>query len=79
MGLLFPSLAASLEPLVHCRIMCGLSLFYRLVDFHLNWLNWFPCLILKGGLLVIQIDCRITLLPFLDIRMFQSKFLSLHS
>ena len=73
-GLLVPSLAASLQPLVHCRIVPSLCLFYRygLVHFHLNWLNWFHYLVLKGGLLVIQIDCMLTLSPFLDIRMFTS-------
>ena len=40
---------------------------FTLVDVYLNWLNWFHFLILKGGLLVILIDCIILLLPFLDV------------
>ena len=36
-------------------------------DVHLNWLNWFLFLILKGDLLVILIDCMIFLSPFLDV------------
>ena len=64
-----PSLAASLEPLAHCRNVASLSLFYRhyLVDARLNWLNRFLFLILEGGLLVILIDCMIFLSPFLDV------------
>ena len=54
-GLLVLSLAASLEPLVLCPAYV-FSIGIVLVDFYLNWLNWFHCLILKGGLLVIQID-----------------------
>ena len=40
-----------------------------LADVHLNWLNWFHFLILKGGLLVILIViyCMIFLSPFLDV------------
>ena len=58
-----PSLAASLEPLAHCRNVASLifSAGIALVDVHLNWLNWFHFLILKGGLLVILIDCMIFL------------------
>ena len=53
--------SASHEPLAQ---VFSLSLFYRyLVDVHLNWLNWFHFLILKGGLLVILIDCMIFLSP----------------
>ena len=36
-----------------------------LVDVHLNWLNWFPFLILVAGPLVILIGCMIFLSPFL--------------
>ena len=38
-----PSLAASLEPLAHCRNKASLILFsrYYLVDAYVNWLNWF--------------------------------------
>ena len=64
-----PSLAASLEPLVHRRNVASLNLFYGyyFVNVHLNWLNWFHFLILQGGLLVILIDCMIFLSPFLDV------------
>ena len=61
-----PSLAASLEPLAHCQNVV-FSIGITLVDVHLNWLNWFHALILKGGLLVIPIDCMIFLSPFLDV------------
>ena len=37
-----------------------------LADVHLNWLNWFHFLILKGGLLIILADRMISLSPFLD-------------
>ena len=37
-----------------------------MVDAHLNWLNWFQCLIVEGGLLVTLIDTMIFLSPFLD-------------
>ena len=63
-----PSLAACLEPLAHLRNVATLSLFYRYYDVHLNWLNWFHFLILKEGLLIVQIDCMIFLSPFLDVR-----------
>ena len=44
-----------------------------LVDEHLNYLNWFRFLILKGGLLVILADWIIYLSPFLDVtRMYMS-------
>ena len=63
------SLAAPLEPLVYCRNVASLSLFYSitLVDVLPNWLNWFHFLLLDGGLLVILIDCMIFLSPFLDV------------
>ena len=38
-----------------------------LVDICLNWLNWFHFLSLKGGLLIILIDCMILLTPFSDV------------
>ena len=38
-----------------------------MVDVDLNLLNWFHFLILKGGLLVILIDCTIFLSPFVDV------------
>ena len=59
-----PSLAASLEPLAHIRNVASLSRFYM---YHLNWLNWFHFPILKGGLLVILIDCMIFLSLFQDV------------
>ena len=43
-----------------------LSIGITLVDAHLNWLNWFHFLIVKGGLLIILVDCMIFLSPFLD-------------
>ena len=39
-----------------------------MIDIHLNWLNWFHFLILKGGLLVIQIGCMIFVSPLLDVK-----------
>ena len=42
------------------------SIVITLVDVHLNWLNWFHFLILRG-LLVILKDCIISLSPFLDV------------
>ena len=64
-----PSLAACLEPLIHQPNAASLSLLYRfsLVDIHLNWLNWSHLLTLTEGLLVIQIDRIIFMLPFLDV------------
>ena len=64
-----PSLAASLEPFAHRRNVASLSLSIgiTLVDAHLNWLNWFHFLILKGDLLVFLINCMIFLSPFLDV------------
>ena len=54
----YAGLAASLEPLAHCRNVASLSLFYRycLVDVLQNCLNWFHFLFPEGGLLVILID-----------------------
>ena len=44
------------------------------MDVHLNWLNWFHFLILKGSLLVILMNCTISLSPFLDVtRMSMSR------
>ena len=51
-----------------------------MVDFHLNWLNWFHFHILEGGLLVIMTDCMIFLSPFLDVtRMSMSTVLFPHT
>ena len=63
-----PSLAACLEPLAGHRnvISLSLSIGITLVDFHLNWLNWSHFFILEVGLLVLLIDCMISLSPFLD-------------
>ena len=58
-----PSLAAFLEPLAHRRNVASLSLFYRY--YFGRWLSWFHFLFLKGGLLLILIDCMIFLSPFL--------------
>ena len=64
-----PSLAASLEPLLHFRNVASLSFFIGItsVDVVLNWLNWFHFLILEEGLLVILIDCMSFLSSFLDV------------
>ena len=58
-----------LNPLAYPGDVESLSLFYwyTLVDVHLNWLNWLHLLILKGGLLVILIDCMILLSAFVDV------------
>ena len=58
-----PSLVASLNPwlIVEMYPAYVFSVGITLVDLHLNWLNWFNYLILKGGLLVILIDCMIFL------------------
>ena len=59
-----PSLAVFLEALAHSQNVASLSLFYR---YHFgrssstDWLSWFHFLFLKGGLLVILIDCMIFL------------------
>ena len=66
----YPYVAASLEPMAHCRNVASLSLFYKFcldLDFYLNCLNWFHFLILEGGLLFILIDCLIFLSPFSDV------------
>ena len=50
-------------------VICSIkfpSIGTTLVDAHLNWLNWFHFLILKGGLLIILADRMISLSPFLD-------------
>ena len=74
-----PSLAASLEPLVHSRNVASLSLFLSatLGNVHLNWLNWFHFLILEGGLLVIMIYCMTFLPPFLDVKKMSMSTVSL--
>ena len=51
-----PSLAVSLERLAH-----------TLVDFFLNWLNWFHFLILEEGPHNILIHCMIFVSQFLDV------------
>ena len=43
------------------------SIGITLVDVHLNWLNWFHFLFLKGGLLGILVDFMIFLSPFPDV------------
>ena len=62
-------LAVSFWPLAHCQNVASLSFFIgiTLVDVHLNWLNWFHFLVLRGGLLAIPIDCMLFLSPFLDV------------
>ena len=72
-----PSLATSLDSLIHHQNVASLSFFYRyyLVDVNLNLLSWFHCLFAEGGLFVILIDGMIFLSPFLDItRMSMSTF-----
>ena len=61
-----PSLAASLEPLVHCQNLISLiiSIGIILVDVHLTWVNKFQFLILVVGPLVILTYCLIILSPF---------------
>ena len=44
-----------------------ISIGFTLVDVLQNWLNWFHVHFLKGGLLVILIDCMIFLSPFLNV------------
>ena len=61
------SLAAFLEPLVYYGNVASLSLFCRYCYAPLNWLNWFHFPILEGGLLIILIDCMISLSPFFNI------------
>ena len=64
-----PSLAASLEPLAHCRNVASLSLSYRYYfgrcSSELALLVPLPSS--RGGLLVVLIDCMIFLSPFLDV------------
>ena len=64
-----PSIAASLEPLAHCRKQAAeiFSMGITLVDVHSNWQNSFNFLILVRGLLVILIDCIVFLPPFLAV------------
>ena len=62
------SLAVCLEPLSHLQHVARLSMGITLLDIHLNWLNCFHSLILVVSLLVILIDCRIFLSPYLDVR-----------
>ena len=49
-----------------------------LEDVLLNCLDWFPFLILVGGLLVILTDCIIFLLPFLDVIRLSMSIVSSH-
>ena len=75
-------LAASPEPLAHCWNVAGLSLFYMhtLVDVYLNWLNWFHSLILKGGPLIIPMNCMIFSYHFYMLQgCLYQQFLSSHS
>ena len=61
------SLAASLEPLAHCRNVVSLNLlyFFGSCSSELVQLVALPCF--WGRLLVIWIDCMIFLSPFLDV------------
>ena len=73
-----PLLAASLEFLAHCESVArfSLSIGYTLVDVNLNCLNWSHFLMLKGGILVILIDCMISLASFLDVTRSSISFLA---
>ena len=63
-----PSLAASLELLAHCRNVASLSLCYRYYFGRCSSeLAQLAPLILEGSLLVILIDCMISVSPFLDV------------
>ena len=68
-GLLVLHLLPFLNPWLIVKMIPAyiFSLGITLVDVHLNWLNWFLILILEGGLLIILIDCMISLSPFLDV------------
>ena len=76
-----PSLAATLEPLAHHRIVASLSLFYRYCfgrcSSELAQLVALP--FSRGGLLVILKDCMIFLSPLLDVIRMSMPTLSLHS
>ena len=70
-----PSLAASPEPLAHCRNVASLSLFYRYYFGRCSseLAQLVPLPFSQGGLLVILIDCMNFLSPFLDVaRMFMA-------
>ena len=43
------------------------SVCVNFVNVNLNWLNWFHFLILERGLLIVLIDCKNFLSPFLDV------------
>ena len=58
--LLNPWLIAEMRP---AFLYIGITL----LNVHQKWLNWFHFLYLKGGLLVILIDCIIFLSPLLDV------------
>ena len=64
-----PSLAASLELLAHRRNVSNFSFFYKYYfgSYPSELAQLFHFLILEGGLLVILIDCMISLSPFLDV------------
>ena len=64
LNLLNSCLSWTLGSLSQCSLKKGLTL----VEVHLNWLNWFHFVILKGGLLVILINCMIFLSLFLDVK-----------
>ena len=64
-----PSLATSLEPLVHYQNVASLSLFYRYYFGRCSskLAQLVHSLSIEGGALVILIDCMIFLSPFLDV------------
>ena len=63
------SIAAFLHSLAHRQNIATyvLSIGTTLVHIHLNWMSWFHFPFLKIGLLVILIDCKVFLSPFLDV------------
>ena len=60
-----PKLAASLEPLGHCRDIASLNLFCKCYFGRCSFelLSWFCFLIIMGGPLIILIGCMIFLSP----------------
>ena len=58
----------NLKPLAHHGNVASLSLFWwYYFGNHLNWIVYFHLFFLKGGLLVILIDCMIFLSTFLEL------------
>ena len=67
-GLLVLHLLLLLNPLLIIEMWAYIfSASTTLVDVLQNWLNWFHFFFPEGGLLIIPIDCMISLSPFLDV------------